>query len=250
MSGELLNLASDRGYHLSDTKFQDEILARGSADFCVPHTDENEPGRNLTLNEKTLLYCYRYFRMHYESSYKVFEVLFGNCESFSTPLCLVDFGCGPATSGIALRDFIQSEDFHYIGVDRSAEMLKKAKELIEFCGTTSTHFCENFYELPGVVEKYSSTVAILNFSFFLSPQTFQGNFSELSEVVKEVVQKFQNAHTYLVYQNPGSDNFHYNWYNLKEEMKDFSSVEKTPKLIYYGRPKPVYCDILSRSKSL
>lgn len=81
---------------------------RGSADFCEPYQDRKDPGKKLTTEETVIAYCHRYFRLHYDSSYEVFSQFF-NPKHYKNTL-FIDFGCGPGTSGIAFRDFVQDGD--------------------------------------------------------------------------------------------------------------------------------------------
>ncbi len=187
--------------------------------------------------------------MHYSSSREVFQVLFEKHESFAGAI-LIDFGCGPGTSGVAFSDLEQG-DFHYIGIDIAPEMLKKADESIGLCGIPdrSRRFCEKFEELPAVIKEtpdfLNSTVVILNFCFLLSPTTFKGDISQIYEAVKQTVSAFPCSDIYAVYQNPDDNYFHSNWEKLKELMEGFNSIPDMPKCVGYGRENPVYCDIIT-----
>ena len=167
---------------LEHREFQDRVLERGGADFCEPYQDNNDSSKNLNVHEKVLLYCRRYFRMHYDSSYKVFEDFLGACASFN-PL-LIDFGCGPGTSGIAFRDFMGSGDFSYVGIDRSSAMCQKAQEFAGTCDIRSMSFYEHADEFCDAIgENAACDTVIINLCFVLAPVTFRGDIEGLFRIM-------------------------------------------------------------------
>lgn len=217
----------------------DEVLERGGADFCEPH-------KNLTLEEKVLGYCHRYFQMHYDSSREVFEQCLKDPASFDSSL-FVDFGCGPGTSGFAFADFMQGKSFEYIGVDRSSEMIRRASDYFNVCGIQRKNFYTKISELTGVLRGRSVPVVIFNFCFLLGEGTFRGDVKELSSTIDSACEELTPQRAYILYQNPViSSNYHRNWEEVKSLVKGFSSPRSMTQTIDYERDNPVYCDMIYR----
>ena len=222
----------------------DEVLSRGGADFCSPYVHKSDSRANLTVEDKALAYCHRYFRMHYASSYSVLKQEVVNPEDWKDAL-FIDFGCGPGTSGFAFADLVGDGNFRYVGVDRSPAMLEKAREFMGCCGInhqTLTTFPDRLH---------SATIVVFNFCFVLAHGTFRGDISKLSSAVRRIDDELGGKHTYIVYQNPHTDHAktHENWQVLKREMRDIPSIFREGyRLTEYGRDNPVYCDILYRDK--
>ncbi|MGI9558440.1 MAG: hypothetical protein ACR2NQ_02060 [Thermodesulfobacteriota bacterium] len=218
----------------------DDVLGRGGADFCEPYL----VGTPVTVEERVLGYCSRYFRMHYDSSYEVFSWLFQNPEHFTNTLFL-DFGCGPGTSGVAFTDFMKGGDFQYVGVDRSPEMLKRGEEFLSFCGVIDRIFCDGG-NLSSILYGRKAKIVIFNLCFSLGAGTFKGNIDELCALLNYSIEEISPKHAYIVYQNPEwqDSGHHVNWERLKSSAKGFSPLQSTPRQVDYGRRYPVHCDIL------
>lgn len=220
----------------------DEVLDYGSADFCEPYVHKSDSSGNLTVEDRALAYCHRYFRMHYDSSYAVFSQEVVNPEDWKDTL-FIDFGCGPGTSGFAFADLVGGGNFRYVGVDRSPAMLKKTRKLMICCGI-------DYQALTGLPNKlHSANLVVFNFCFVLAHGTFRGDISKLSSAVKRIDDELGSKHTYIIYQNPHTSHsrIHENWRVLKREMGEtFSIFSEGYRLVNYGRGNPVYCDILYR----
>lgn len=227
----------------SELSARQHVTGQGAADFCQPY--ENNDHR-FTAEERVLLYCHGYFDMHYNSSLMVLRQL----PALGRSALFIDFGCGPGTSGIAFRDYCRGCDFHYIGVDRAAAMLKKARRYIALCRPASAVFYGDFAGLRGAAfHSQKPATVMFNFSFLLSPNTFKGGnrgITVLRGVVGEVAARLPAADAYALYQNPAPDGFHANWTSLKSRLSAFESLPGFPKEIPYGAKNPVYCDILHR----
>jgi hypothetical protein len=107
-----------------------EVINFGQANFDKPY-------RQLKPDDVVKLYCYFNMRKHYYSSLYLFErcswikklILNEGCLKF------IDIGCGPATSGIALTDYLLStnnskQQFDYIGIDYYDSMLSAAADFM------------------------------------------------------------------------------------------------------------------------
>ena len=107
-----------------------EVIKFGQANF-----DNNY--KKLNPAEVVKLYCYLNMRKHYYSSLYLFERCLWLKKIISLEGCakFIDIGCGPATSGIALTDYLNSDElslkqFDYFGVDSYQSMLDAASDLM------------------------------------------------------------------------------------------------------------------------
>ena len=104
-----------------DTVFR-EVIAYGQADF-------DKPWRDLTPDDRVLLYAYLNMLRHLEELTAAFGQLFRTTRPKEPPI-VVDIGCGPFTGGLALAGVLGSANrFDYIGVDRSAAMRRLGERL-------------------------------------------------------------------------------------------------------------------------
>ncbi len=106
---------------------QREVLGRGQANF-------DEPWRDLTPEDRVLVYAYLNQKGHLEELVEAFCQMFPDGNTLSDPI-IIDLGSGPCTGGLAFAS-IQSDKpkFEYIGVDQSCSMRKFGKTL---CSNTS-----------------------------------------------------------------------------------------------------------------
>ena len=99
-----------------------EAAGWGQADF-------DEPWRNLSPDDRVLLYAYFLQLGHLEELWTAFKQLFGDSERPQNPI-VVDVGCGPFTGGLAITtQFPQDAQMDYIGVDRSISMRRLGEQL-------------------------------------------------------------------------------------------------------------------------
>ncbi len=101
---------------------RNEAIGGGQANF-------DEPWRDLTPEDRVLLYAYCNQQGHLEELIEAFRQLFRNSEPPVEPV-IIDLGCGPCTGGLAFAS-IQSDipRFEYIGVDRSHAMRELGERL-------------------------------------------------------------------------------------------------------------------------
>ena len=102
---------------------------------------------------KVAYYCSKegYFGNHYYSSYALFKKLYQHIKLHKKSILFIDFGCGPATSGMAFIDSLKNQselpsyiatsgmtstdslkitDINYVGVDIAPAMIEKAEEFL------------------------------------------------------------------------------------------------------------------------
>lgn len=93
----------------------------GQADFDKPYGD-------FSPDDRVILYAYCNQKRHLVELTAVFRHVFRKARP-SKPI-LVDMGCGPFTGGLALAGVLGSGcSFDYIGMDRSAAMLRFGRKL-------------------------------------------------------------------------------------------------------------------------
>src|SRR5207248_2586632 len=87
-------------------EISNRILSKGMADFSVgyPH-----PSGNLSPEDLVNLYCFTNMKRHFFECYATFDEHRGVIADLYKPhgrVLVVDFGCGPATAGLALADLL------------------------------------------------------------------------------------------------------------------------------------------------
>src|SRR5262249_32739933 len=105
-----------------------DVLQSGFTDFNVAYQQQ---GMMLTCAEKCLLYCHYYLKYTFFACKHAFAAakskeLLGDDDQ---PVCLLDIGCGPGTSGLAFADTFFGMGFVYVGIDVSTEMLALARRI-------------------------------------------------------------------------------------------------------------------------
>ena len=213
----------DGSYH------RNVILEQGRTNF-------NEPYNGLSPRDKVLIYCAHYMPMHLVSSYHIFRVhtrFFSTyLRSSSNRIVLIDFGCGPLTSGIAFWAFARQCKIIYLGIDSSQAMLEKAKEINQYGPNqygvpffSTFEAISNYSELTKILARYISTdektSIIFNFCYFLASRTL--DVRHLSDVINQIVEKYSKHQMCVVYQNPDLSSLHENWETLRNDFTGFRS---------------------------
>ena len=115
----------------------------GQADF-------DEPWRDLSPDDRVLLYANFFQLGHLEELIEAFGQLFGASDHPDDPI-VVDVGCGPFTGGLALASrFPRNTRMDYIGVDRASAMRRFGEHL--------TSVAENNPDLPRICRHWASDV--------------------------------------------------------------------------------------------
>jgi hypothetical protein len=191
-----------------------EIVEKGRADF-------NTGFNGLTPDDKVIIYCYYYMQMHIVSSFHVFTSSDSLLKEYiltpSKNIVFIDFGCGPLTSGVALAWYYRSLDknkeldFHYIGIDNSEAMIRKAIEISEprAWRGCSFNFLESYEDHDSILElsardissgKDQDYLIVLNYSYLFASSTL--DVSNLAELVKKILDNNKSHKICLLYQNP------------------------------------------------
>lgn len=168
----------------------------GQADF-------DRPWRNLSPNDRVLLYAYFFQRGHLEELTEAFRQLCAN----TTPQnpVVIDLGCGPFTGGLAAGGvFGQGTSFHYIGIDRSCAMRRLGEKL--------ALAADCFEQMPEVTRCWESDVSSVDWrrpsswppvivivSYLLASPTLE--VDRLVESLNDLLKKIGRGHVTVIYTN-------------------------------------------------
>ena len=229
------DVKNNRIYYWEDIA---RILRQGQSDFDEVSFDK--PSNEYYFpKDKVSIYCVHHMPRHLFSSYHIFT----NCLtpiSEKSKVIFIDFGCGPLTSGIAFRAFKEQSDITYLGIDSSRTMLDKAAVINRygpnryrepFFDKFELIHNYNYNDLTRLLDKYiensDGTQIIFNFCYFFSSPTLDIN--NLSDVIAQIMQKYDQHKVCLIYQNPdhrslsGSRRLRLygKWENLKTNLSAF-----------------------------
>lgn len=104
-----------------------EEATRGAAGWG--QADFDEPWRDLSPDDRVLIYAYYFQPGHIEELLEAFGQLSGGSDPPENPI-VVDVGCGPFTGGLAVAThFRRDAQIDYVGVDRSSAMRRFGEQL-------------------------------------------------------------------------------------------------------------------------
>ena len=193
------------------------ILEQGRTNF-----DESFEG--LTSKEKVLLYCFHSMPRHLFSSYHIFTK---HLTSVSDKVIFIDFGCGPLTSGIAFWASTRQSDITYVGIDSSQRMRDKAREINKHGpygsepffrkGRVTSDWNRLSQSLDDYIMRGDQTQIIFNFCYLLASNTL--DIENLSNVLIQIVEKYNQHKMFVIYQNPRTSKLRKNWCFLKTQLQ-------------------------------
>ena len=208
---------------------REAILERGRTNF-------DEPFNGLSPEDKVLIYCNHYMPMHLTSSYHIFRVhtrfFTTHLTSADNKVVFIDFGCGPLTSGIAYWAFTRQNNIIYLGIDSSQAMREKARAINRYGPNQHrdsffsgfeliSHYTELTELLDNTITRDDKILVIFNFCYFLASKTL--DIINLSDIIVQIMERYNNHHMCMVYQNPDSPQFHENWEILRSNLSGFRS---------------------------
>ncbi len=232
-----------------------KIIKQGQADFDADYNDGN-----LLAKDIVSLYCYFNMRMHFFTSLSIFERsrIVEMYYKTNGRIKFIDIGCGPATSGLALVEYIYNITetkvvFDYYGIDSSRVMIEKANSIM-----TNTKFDEAshkvFYNDVSQIDLLSftnSSCIIINACYLFASSTI--NMDVLVKFINDIRAMYPRKPSYIFFQNPEYDFLNVNYVEFKrligEHTIDFSKIE----IIHYhtqrnpyneAKKKSVYFEIL------
>lgn len=228
---------------------RNNIIEYGRADFEQPSLFN----QSFSKEDKVNLYCFYNMRKHYFSGVSIFdsykEFFEIELKQISGRTTLIDFGCGPLTSGIAFNQtFKQNIEFSmkYIGIDISNAMLNKATEFsksILFKKNAEFKFLNSFKQLDErTLEEWFrvSNLVVLNFSYLFANL----NTEQINDLVNDInllVKKYPLNKYVLVYQNPVHR--HHNFTRFKNHLKGiYHSVVRKSETVSYKNSNQSWYD--------
>lgn len=214
-----------------------DIIATGQADFDRKY-------KSLSANEVVMLYCYFNMRMHYYTSLSIFERLSNLIEIYKSGkrIKFIDIGCGPATSGIALIDFIHNHTrqlvlIDYFGVDIAQSMRDTAEDFLNNDVIDNNSLIRVVKEVDELnLEELSNGGCILinTCYLFASPRL---DIYKLANFVNEVRAKNKNVLTYLLFQNTNDKSKSENYFRFKELIEPFETAYSKEDKVFYNNKR-------------
>jgi hypothetical protein len=178
-----------------------EVINFGQANFDKPY-------KELTPEDIVKLYCYFNMRKHYYSSLYLFERCSWIKKLISKEGCLkfIDIGCGPATSGIALTDYLLSinnskQKFDYIGVDYYDSMLAAAADFMTnsvYLECTNKEFIKSISEIKNEQFKNANSILLNTCYLFASPNL---KIDLLANELNNLLNEYSTLPRFLLFQN-------------------------------------------------
>lgn len=243
----------------SNDIIRSEIIKYGRANF-------NQPYQNLSLEDKTMLYCYFNMRKHYFTSRFVFDKINNFHQWFpqNNPTIFIDLGCGPLTSALGLADYYSIKTntplkFNYIGIDISTSMLAKANEFSQidyFNPDSQFTFIQDWNDLPKLLPSLVEidTKIIFNASYLFASDSLE--VANLANVINKVTGLYPNNQILFIFQNPNNPNRNRKYTLFKSQLKQLFEKPSGVETVYY-KNKPnsfyepsseiVYYELLSNS---
>lgn len=253
--------------------FRDLVLEQLKVDSTTIQVARENPGRNnygernydaaiiraldqaktpCSTPTLALWYCYRYLNMHFDQFTEVInlEVDSFKDQIFSKKgnLLMIDVGCGPMTSCLAMADYHLKEygsliNLHYIGIDNMLPMSNKASEFskrADLFGPASTFlFFDSWASCnpSSLKDKVSKDgTLIINFSFFFGqPGIESSHAAELALFVRQVMTACQLKDMFVVFLNVDTTDYaltqqryfefrnHLGWKNLPYRIAQYRS---------------------------
>ena len=201
-----------------------DVLARGSADFDEKVTDN--PNEKAGFRALYYMSSEGYMQMHLRQNLEALRQCLGTAIAQFDTIEFFDFGCGPMTAGLALRQLLDDTYFQgkcvYRGIDVAKNMRRLARKInAEFkifddCKFRSpTEFQSQLSQMKNAAGKLS----ILCLSHVLAPDTYkksgQITMQDLASRWRQYVDDNFIKETRIIYSNPKHDGFHDNWENFK-----------------------------------
>jgi SAM-dependent methyltransferase len=221
------------GYTFNEAR---NIINMGQADFDERH-------EHLTSVEIVKLYCFINMRMHYFSSWSLYERS-ALIKYYSTNgrIKFIDIGCGPGTSGLAFATYItektgQPAIFDYIGIDTAITMQQEAVNILTndfFIGEGHITFADGINKINLDNLSNPSCIIINACYVFASPSL---EVEPIADFIRMIQHQFKYCPKYLVYQNLSDKDFNL-WANQK--YIDFKLLLDSFNLEYSGNQKVSY----------
>lgn len=217
-------------YYLGYTadEIRNDIIERGVADFTTGYEDD------ISAYDKVLLYCYFNMKKHVCTSYQFYNSI-GNLEHYfraenKQPM-LIDLGCGPVTSLLAMADLIKEKTgrrvkINYVGIDTSIEMMQRGDKIIRnsflLSDEADVQFYQNWNESTAYIK---SKLRDTNVMLFNASYLFASNSLNENELARFVVGLSRaGIDTIFLNQNPPIPSLNQKFENFKQIVSNFNLV--------------------------
>ncbi len=228
----------DQKFGYPDALILNEVLDSGLADFAVGCSSKTYG--ELTAKQRCQLYGFFNMKGHFFTALSNFSSAkskLQRCLDDDHPTVLLDFGCGPATAGLAFCELFPDAPLRYYGVDRSQAMLDMGKELLTaarefsfFEEPSRSKWSDNFEAVRLPEHREFNLVA--NFSyFFASRQLSQKHIRKLAGLVRSLAERDNTHRVLLSYTNTtnpaGTKNYKSFISELEGDEDEFGSEPET-----------------------
>lgn len=222
----------------SKNEIRYDIIELGQANF------DKEYAGVLTGKDIVMLYCYFNMRKHYFTSLSMFERLDNllNIYRSTKRIKFIDIGCGPATSGIALVDYINSKTdspvlLDYFGIDIYASMRDTGADFMKneiVDNRSRIRLMEGFNDLNFEELQDGSCILINTCYLFASPSL---DVEQLATLVNKVRSQNTAVLKYLLFQNPSDKEKSRKYFQFKELIAPFEVTYSEVDTIYYNNKR-------------
>ncbi len=214
-----------------------EIINFGQTNFDSGYNE-------LIPQDVVKLYCYFNMRKHYYSSLSLLERIETLKDLYQANgiIKFIDIGCGPATSGIALTDYLNSItnttiSFDYFGIDYYKSMRDEAK-----C------FMDNCIYKPALHEEYLQNLNDFNFDWLLNANSIFINASylfasdslneiELAESIQNIKRAKPEVPFYFLFQNTTNILKNQKYYQFKKHFLNSEVILSENATIKYNNKR-------------
>jgi len=235
--------AHERTFHglimgYTNDKIRRDILKYGRADFRNGYD-------SLSEDEVCLLYCYFNMRKHFFTTYFLYERIYGSLmdiisDTNEIPV-FIDLGCGPLTSGLAIADLHldttgQPLLIHYIGLDNSPAMLRKAASFWAAGNFAPASKCDLVLSPEDIIDRLepyrnAHTTLIFNASYLFASDSLE--VLDLAKFFSNLRVEFGTNRIYFVFQNPDNPDRNAKFQQFKANIPPYTTHKKGVKKVVY-----------------
>ena len=221
---------------------QPNVLQMGRGNFSKGYYDKRY-GR-LTREDTVLLYCFLNLRGHFHSSrasFRLSKKLLITTFLEHRPI-LIDIGCGPATSALALADLFPDTKFAYVGIDSASQMRDRGERFLQVArrkGVMNKKIPSMFRpSWEKLLSSYPDDCAIMfNFAFFFASKTLQvKHIKSLAKKVNRIGTKLKRGSVIISYTNAEEPDASENYDRFLDYLEGKpKSKRKKLKVLYRNR---------------
>lgn len=217
---ENLFVLQEKSFH------RNQILKRGRVNF---RSDFCYNGFTLKPNDIELIYRFYYFQFHYTSSFLVFKRGFDFLKNYflKENTLIIDFGCGPFTSMLALKALCFANNlqpkFSTLNIDIAPCMLNSATKIAQYSNDrlfeTNNFFGDNYKNIFDLHYLIDKNQLIINLCYFLS--SYQLDIDDFINDLENLLEFIPDRKILFIYQNPDNSSLNQNWIKLKTKFQKF-----------------------------